>query len=705
MRYAQMLLLSAVIALMMAAGCERKVTNEITYVVPAGKAAYVGSEACQACHADIYADFIKTGHPSMLATADSVQQAGHFPDYVTALQKPADLAWGDIDRVIGGFWWKANFTDAATGGIYYGPDRLFNPATETLDDYDGTTPGVEEYACAECHTTGYIGEGHQEGKENIVGHWSFDGIQCEACHGAGGDHVADPYKAAMTVDRSSALCGRCHSKGDVSTIQAANGFIKDHQQYNEQFATKHLTLECVDCHNPHVSLHPGNPDRAQGLVNRCENCHLDAVQSYARSALPHYADGVTCIECHMAKADWSAYASGTYEGDVHSHVMVINTDPTASMIASGGSTANPYLTVEYTCLKAGCHNPAVAENTKAWAASNAGQVHPSAAGDAASCFTCHSDDPNTLGGALLAARAQYDQSAHGTGETYNENRLGGGSTTCERCHTHEGFVARVTGVPAVGDRFTRIGCFTCHQPHTTGTLELRVENAVTLANGTSFDKGNADICASCHQSRRNAATYVTNNVSLTTHWGPHGSPQSDMLLGTNAYEYDGYEYDNSAHTNVTGRGCLNCHMAGSAQGTGGHAFYMANEEAGFDNTGGCNTALCHDGDVEDFDYDGKQTEVAGLMSELETLLINAGLLTVIDEGGDPVPEPTDGMVVTNADSSGALYNYLFVKNDHSLGVHNTAYAVGLLQSAIDYLSPAGVPVRVERPRMSTVSAH
>lgn len=704
MRYAQALLLPAAMMLIIAAGCERKVTNQVTYVVPAGKAAYVGSKACEACHADLYAGFKKTGHPSMLAAADSVGQPGHFPDYVTPLRKPADLGWEEIDRVIGGFWWKANFTDQATGGIYYGPDRIFNLATETLEEYDGSTPGIEDYACAQCHTTGYNAEGHQQGKTAIVGQWVFDGVQCEACHGAGGDHVADPSKAGMTIDRSAALCGRCHSKGDATTIEASSGFIKDHQQWNEMFATKHLSLECVDCHDPHVSLHPRNPERARGLVNKCENCHLDAVQSYARSALPHYGDGVTCIECHMAKADKSINAPGKYEGDVHSHLMTINTDPTASMISQDGTTANPYLTVEYTCLKAGCHNPALAENTKAWAASNAGQVHPPDAGEAASCFTCHSDNPNTLGGKLLAARQQYDMSAHGTGDTYNENRLNG-SQNCEKCHTHEGFVARVTGVPAVGDQFTRIGCFTCHQPHTTGTLELRVESAVTLADGTIFDKDNANICAACHQSRRKVSTYVTDSVSLTTHWGPHGSPQSDMLLGTNAYEYAGYDYGSSAHTNVTGHGCLDCHMVPSVNGTGGHVFYMANEEADFDNTFGCNVTTCHNGAVSDFDFDGRQTEVAGLMSNLETMLIDAGLLTWIDQDGEMVLDPTDGLVVKDADSSGALYNYLFVKSEGSMGVHNTEYAVGLLQSSIDFLNSGPAAVHAGRGRIRAIPAH
>jgi len=39
----------------------------------------------------------------------------------------------------------------------------------------------------------------------------------------------------------------------------------------------------------------------------------------------------------------------------------------------------------------------------------------------------------------------------------------------------------------------------------------------------------------------------------------------------------------------------------------------------------------------------------------------------------------------------AAYNWLFVNNDGSLGVHNTAYAVGLLQASIANLTGVSVP--------------
>ena len=248
----------------------------------------------------------------------------------------ASIVWRYLScRATGWVWIMAGYTfdymtvtDATTGGVLFGANRTFYLGDAAIHDYDGATLGVEAYACASCHTTGYKAEGHQAGKDSVVGTWAQDGVQCERCHGAGELHAADPYKTAMKVDRNSALCGECHYKGSPSTISAGSGFIKDHQQYNEIYNSKHNALQCVDCHNVHTSLHPNNPDRAAALTNKCENCHLKEVQSFASSDLPHYGDNVKCTDCHMPKAVKSGMSPGTYVGDVHTHTMVINTSAT-----------------------------------------------------------------------------------------------------------------------------------------------------------------------------------------------------------------------------------------------------------------------------------------------------------------------------------------------------------------------------------------
>ena len=314
-----------------------------------------------------------------------------------------------------------------------------------------------------------------------------------------------------------------------------------------------------------------------------------------------------------------------------------------------------------------------------------------------SCFTCHSDNDM----ALVQARDQFDESVHASGENVDRNRLYQSFyQACERCHTSEGFIAYVTDVPADGDMFTAMHCFTCHAPHTNGSLALRVTEAVTLADGSVFDRGNANICATCHQSRANVTTTVVDDVTLSSHWGPHYSVQSDMLIGENAYEYAGYTYTKSAHTAVATDGCISCHMADSRHPSiGGHSWNMVNEERSFQNTAGCNVSGCHQvaqlttlnrtADA-DFDWDGSvegvQDEIEGLLDSLHTVLETANLA---DADGHPISR-----TVATADSAGALFNFLFVEEDRSEGIHNTDYTVGLLRSSINFIvtgNPNGVP--------------
>jgi len=303
------------------------------------------------------------------------------------------------------------------------------------------------------------------------------------------------------------------------------------------------------------------------------------------------------------------------------------------------------------------------------------------------CFTCHGDQDF----ALVAAKGQWEHSIHASGNNADRNRNYSSSyQTCEKCHTNEGFVANLTGGQAAGDNFSAIGCFTCHAPHTNGTLALRVTGPATLADGTEFDKGAANLCASCHQSRANVNTYVADSVKLTTRFGPHHGPQSDMLIGTGGYEYPEYDYSNSAHTNVTEDGCINCHMASAiGYAVGGHTFNMADSASGHDNFNGCNVSACHNGEVTSFDLDGVQTEIVDLLDTLKNVLITADL-------ADTTGAPKKDKIVKDRDSSGAVFNYMFVESDRSEGIHNTEYARGLLQSAINFLrtgNPNGISNR------------
>lgn len=295
-----------------------------------------------------------------------------------------------------------------------------------------------------------------------------------------------------------------------------------------------------------------------------------------------------------------------------------------------------------------------------------------------SCFGCHSDQ-NTI---LVDAEQQWNYSRHASGSTLNEN-----DSSCKNCHTSEGFIARVEGTtpPATIDNPTAIHCFTCHAPHTSGDFRLRWTSVPALANAVSYDLGSANICVACHQARRNVATYITARTNMTNRFGPHHSPQGDMLIGTNGYEYAGYTYNRTTHreaTTAAGKdGCLECHFKATSQYVvGGHSFNMRGEVHGEEvlNVGAC--APCH-GPVDDFSEIGPgysySDSIEVLAADLKARLVAAGLLDATS--GSP------RSVSTSADSAGAVWNYLMVEEDRSVGMHNPQYAKDLLRSAILYI--------------------
>jgi len=696
MKYQKILIALVGVLLLMAWGCERKTTtvNEIVKEVSPASAAHIGSAECGTCHDALYASFQKTGHPYKLNEAEDAQQADYYP-FSTVPSPPAGVSWADVDKVIGGFRWKARFI-GHDGFIITGSDVQYNLVDGSWTAYhDGET---KPYACGPCHMTDYKSVGNQEGKEGLVGTWEFNGVQCEECHGPGELHAANPYDIAMVVDRSTEQCGKCHIRGVESEIPASGGFIRHHEQWNEMFTTKHAALKCIDCHDVHVSLHPNNPDKDLAIKINCESCHLDETASFAVSDIEQHHAGSpgapTCVSCHMARATKSALAAGPYEGDVRTHLWRINTSVDAEMFTPDGSLANGYLTLEFTCLQ--CHT----DDDKAWAAINAERVHAGSDSESADCFSCHGI--SDFGSEVILATAQWENSQHATGDEIDHTR-----GSCAGCHTSEGFVAKITGEAYGGDAFNAIGCFTCHNPHETESFALRTSTEVELGNGATYNKGVSNLCANCHQSRRDVNTYVVDSVSMRSSYGPHHGPQSDMLIGENAYEYSGYTYLNSAHTSTTLEGCVDCHFdEADRYDLGGHSFKVHDEESGDEFTDGCNADGCHTGSLEidslnrlaydDYDWDGSvegiQDEIDGLLDSLAVLLIAGNLLEydAVDDEYDAISR-----TVELADSAGAVFNFKFVVEDQSHGIHNTKYSIGLLQSSINYIvagDPNGAPV-------------
>lgn len=200
--------------------------------------------------------------------------------------------------------------------------------------------------------------------------------------------------------------------------------------------------------------------------------------------------------------------------------------------------------------------------------------------------------------------------------------------------------------------------------------------------GETVDLGAANQCLNCHQARVSEPDIVsvveTETYTLTNkRYGPHHGAQGMAFTGNGAFEI-GEGYENSLHTTLIENACITCHMATVTGGreAGGHTFRITSED-GEVNMNGC--VACHsDGDALETMIEETQADVLDLLDQLAVKLNAAGILDD-DFAYAVVPNDLTGLQL------GALYNYQYVKEDNSLGVHNYKYVKTLLQNSIDAL--------------------
>jgi hypothetical protein len=248
-------------------------------------------------------------------------------------------------------------------------------------------------------------------------------------------------------------------------------------------------------------------------------------------------------------------------------------------------------------------------------------------------------------------------------------------STCWECHTSEGFIQWQdddwAGM-ARPETASLIGCVTCHDPHSNANEhQLRGMGDVAINYDVNeaavfTGQGASQLCAQCHHARRdndNVQGQIDNGYA---HFGPHGSPQTDLFLGSGSYEIEGFTYDRDHVHNTLSNACVSCHMEQIEVHDRDHMVH--NLQATVTPCQGCHPGL------EDFDYNGGVTEINDLMTELENAI------------GIPIDSLGGGLEST-PELRAAGYAYVFVANDGSHGIHNPTYTKSLLQNAIDSLNP------------------
>lgn len=341
------------------------------------------------------------------------------------------------------------------------------------------------------------------------------------------------------------------------------------------------------------------------------------------------------------------------------------------------------------------------------------------------CLSCHDVDYKVVQTATFAV------SDHSKGAT-----LAGRTGACLNCHSDAGYKGSFAttnisvAIPGLTDANAGIiNCTTCHSgghasagvaisgkdaalrtasptrlDQTTAGTRGAVAPAILAGSDIIIDyKDNSNACIHCHQPRRTSITGLAPNtttfmISLGSTTGPHYGVQSALLEGIFAAEVPGTVAYPAKGTSVhrTGASCTSCHMGAAKDGRGNHSFAPV--------LNNCKT--CHTGTVVNFDIGGGQTKIKNLQKDLAELLVQKrplifrianynGTITFPNANNTFVDATlgtnqltviatslVDSRIPADVRIARGYWNWRFIYQDHSYGLHNPKYAEALLRNTI-----------------------
>lgn len=339
--------------------CNERIEPVTNYLNLHDSVPYVGKETCTQCHFEIYQSFMHTGMGQSIAAATPEKSAAQL-NTTSVLKDPYTLFsyhpfWeGDtlklkesfgahqrietVDYVIGSGHHTNSHLWEENGYVHQMPFTYYTQDS-TLD----FPPGFEEghnsrfarkigLECMSCHNAYPEMVLGSENKYTKIP----EGIDCERCHGAGGEHVRrklageviDTAKhidysivnpARLPIDKQFQLCMRCHLQGnavlaegksfydfkpgmDLSEVFSVfspryendNSFIMaSHVDRLKQSACfNQAEMSCITCHDPHHSVRTTSADF---FNNKCVSCHTSCEEEIEKN-------NTDCVSCHMPKA-------------------------------------------------------------------------------------------------------------------------------------------------------------------------------------------------------------------------------------------------------------------------------------------------------------------------------------------------------------------------------------------------------------------
>jgi hypothetical protein len=308
----------------------------------------------------------------------------------------------------------------------------------------------------------------------------------------------------------------------------------------------------------------------------------------------HY--GPNCFPCHTVGFDEEVENAGfdntdDYQGFLDSGLINNPGDNWTTVLEQYPSTAR---LANIQCEN--CHGPQ--DSTGHGFGAQLGSPRIDLSSDV--CAVCHGEP-------LRHARfQQWQLSGHANYELAIDE---GDSGNCSRCHTANGFLEwlpilldddpetdpldSIDVTWEIDDTHPQT-CTACHDPHAEGTTSGGDSNATVRISGDTppliagfqvTGAGRGAICMTCHNSRRGLRNDDTFDEFFGTSEAaraPHGSAQTDMLMGENAYLVEVGARGGHSFIDET---CVDCHMESTpppdvlSYNSGGtnHTFFAAKD--------------------------------------------------------------------------------------------------------------------------------
>ena len=314
---------------------------------------YVGSRACEKCHAQIYSRWKKTPMANVVRDPREHPEA-IIPDLAT--NTVAKFSKEQIVFVYGSLWKQRYFTKV--GNDYFPLPAQWDIQHKKWLPYF-VKPGTDWWTafypadnlkrptgptCDGCHSVGY--EIHTQ----QVTEWN---VGCERCHGPGSEHLAHPTRgnivnpARMDNVQATDTCIQCHSQGrplssliegkaydwpvgyrvglslkdfwqledhtlgETTFTHFADGTARKNRMQGNDFVESVMYrrgVTCFDCHDVH-----GTENYAQlrkPADKLCLDCHgamsLNGPHTATLEEHTHHqpgSPGSQCVACHMPKIE------------------------------------------------------------------------------------------------------------------------------------------------------------------------------------------------------------------------------------------------------------------------------------------------------------------------------------------------------------------------------------------------------------------